>query len=135
MGKKPLVVSRFMSKDMEFAGNFLLKELKKRDLDVKAALWFFYTDFSTWKYIVVIDDFELKGPAYVYNIVSQINRNHKSSKYHAIPLDLVEAKGKNSLIYKVLIHTLHVEQGSPVRFSNMQVNGIEIPDSVIYQML
>ena len=133
MGKKSLVISSFMSKDMEFAGRFLLKELQKQRLAIDAAMWFFYPEMSTWKYILVMDDFEEKGPAFLYNIISQINRNHKSSRYHEIPLDMVEAKGKSSFIYKVMRSVISLDSGE-MRFTNNMVNGLEIADCLIYRM-
>lgn len=133
MAKKSLVISHYMTKEMEYSGQFLLKALDKKGVTVNAAIWFFYAEISTWKYILIIDDFEEKGPTFIYNIISNVNRDTLSKKYQAIPLDMVEAKGKSSFIYKVMKSMFHVENGS-VRLTNNMINGLEIADCLIYRM-
>ena len=53
MDKKTLVIQKELSTDMEFSGDFLLKELTKKHIKIDAAMWFFYTEINDWKYILV----------------------------------------------------------------------------------
>ncbi|HAV4639432.1 TPA: hypothetical protein JIU22_10115, partial [Acinetobacter baumannii] len=81
MDKKTLVIQRELSKDMEFSGQFLLKELVKKKVDIDAAMWFLQSDLNEWKYILVFDEFSKKGSSFVYEMISNINRNSLSKKY------------------------------------------------------
>lgn len=131
MGKNALVIGRELSKDMEFSGHFLFKKLMAEKLTIDAALWFFYPDQS-WKYILIIHDFAERGPADIYNKISQINRNSISKKYKPIPLEAIEAKGKTAFLYKMMKGFANVSD-SKIRISNSMVNGLEIVDCLIYQ--
>ena len=132
MDKKTLVIQRELSKDMEFSGQFLLKELIKKGINIDAAMWFLQPDINEWKYILVFDDFSEKGSSFVYQIISGINRGSISKKYKAIPLNSIEVKSKNSFIYKNMRGLIRAENGM-VRVSNSMVNGFEIYDCLIYR--
>ncbi|HDY6717518.1 TPA: hypothetical protein RRD16_003659, partial [Klebsiella pneumoniae] len=93
MGKKSLVIGHSMTTAMENSGQFLMKELEKKGVALSAAMWFFYGEMFSWKYILVINDFEERGPTFVYSLINQINRDNRSNKYHSIPLESIEAKG------------------------------------------
>ena len=134
MDKKILVIQRELSKDMEFSGHFLLKELIKKDINIDAAMWFFQPEINEWKYILIFDDFYEKGSSFVYETISGINRSAISKKYKAIPLTYVEVKSKNSFIYKNMKGLVQFESGM-VRITNSMINGFEIYDCLIYRFI
>ncbi|HBQ5956931.1 hypothetical protein NIL06_20700 [Klebsiella pneumoniae] len=131
MGKNALVISRELSKDMEFAGQFLFKKLSVDNLPIDAAMWFLYPDQS-WKYILIISDLAERGPTDVYKKISIINRNTPSQKYRPIPLEYIEAKDKNFFIYNRMKGFARISS-SKVRVSNSMINGLEITDCLIYE--
>ncbi|ELK1247691.1 TPA: hypothetical protein MNC23_002254 [Citrobacter freundii] len=132
MGKKSLVIGHSMTTSMENSGQFLMKELEKKGVALSAAMWFFYGEMFSWKYILVISDLEEKGPTFVYSLISQINRDNRSNKYHSIPLEAIEAKGESAFIYKMMKGAFSIEN-SKVRLSNSMVNGLDIVDCLIYK--
>ncbi|MDT0637344.1 hypothetical protein RM437_04760 [Citrobacter werkmanii] len=132
MGKSTLVVGRELTKDMEYSGQFLLKKLKAENLTVDAALWFFYPEIS-WRYMLVVRELPELGPAYVYKKISDINKNSMSKKYKPIPLELIEAKGDTAYVYKMLRGFARIIDGK-VRITNSMMNGLEIVDSLIYEL-
>ena len=132
MVKNTLVVGRELTKDMEFSGQFLLKKLKAENLTVDAALWFYYPELS-WRFMLVIQEVQDRGPAYVYKKISVINRTSISKKYKPIPLDTIEAKGSNDYLYKMLKGFSRVSN-STIRLTNSMVNGLEIVDCLIYEL-
>ncbi|MDT1780471.1 hypothetical protein NLX66_015020 [Acinetobacter baumannii] len=73
-GSKNTGNSKELSNDMEFSGDFLLKELTKKHIKIDAAMWFFYSEINDWKYILVFDEFSQKGSSFVYETISNINR-------------------------------------------------------------
>ena len=131
MGKSALVISRELSKDMEFAGHFLFKKLSEDKLPIDVAMWFLYPDQS-WRYILIIGDLAERGPMEVYKKISLINRNSMSKKYRPIPLEYIEAKDKNFFIYKNMKGAVNVSD-SRIRVSNSMFNGLEITDCLIYE--
>ncbi|EIX9327509.1 hypothetical protein [Klebsiella pneumoniae] len=133
MGKKSLVIGHSMTTAMENSGQFLMKELEKKGVALSAAMWFFYGEMFSWKYILVINDFEERGPTFVYSLINQINRDNRSNKYHPIPLESIEAKGKSAFIYKMMKGAFSIEN-SKVRFSNSMVNGLDVVDCLIYKL-
>lgn len=70
MGKKSLVIGHSMTTAMENSGQFLMKELEKKGVALSAAMWFFYGEMFSWKYILVINDFEERGPTFVYSLIN-----------------------------------------------------------------
>lgn len=131
MGKSALVISRELSKDMEFSGQFLLKELSMDNLPIDAAMWFLYPDQS-WKYILIISDLAERGPTDVYKKISMINRNTQSQKYRPIPLEYIEVKDKNFFIYNGMKSFARIPH-STIRVMNTMINGLEITDCFIYE--
>ncbi|HIB4961158.1 TPA: hypothetical protein ACWW53_001432 [Klebsiella pneumoniae] len=134
MDKKSLVISHSMTKEMEFSGEYLVKQLKKINIDVAAAMWFFYSDISSWKYILITSEFEEKGPAFIYDTVNKINRESLSTKYKRIPLSSIEAKGKDAFIYKIMRSAFRIENSS-VRMTSNMINGLEIEDCLVYTLI
>ncbi|MDH1726110.1 MAG: hypothetical protein DI542_02585 [Acinetobacter johnsonii] len=134
MDKKTLVIQRDLSKDMEFSGHFLFKELIKKRINIDAAMWFFQSEINEWKYILVFDDFSEKGSSYLYEIISGINRTNISKKYKSIPLNYIEVKSKNSFIYRNMKGFIRAEDGM-IRVTNSMVNGFEIYDCLIYRFI
>ena len=104
MDKKTLVIQKELSTDMEFSGDFLLKELTKKHIKIDAAMWFFYAEINDWKYILVFDEFSQKGSSFVYEAISDINRKALSKRYKRIPLNYIEVKSNTSFIYKDIVN-------------------------------
>lgn len=134
MDQKTLVIQKELSNDMEFSGEFLLKELTKKHIKIDAAMWFFYSEINDWKYILVFDEFSQKGSSFVYETISSINRNVLSKKYKRIPLNYIEVKSNTSFIYKSMKGLIHMESGR-VRIANSMINSFEINDCLIYRYI
>ena len=132
MDKKTLVIQKELSTDMEFSGDFLLKEQNKKHIKIDAAMWFFYAEINDWKYILVFDEFSQKGSSFVYEAISDINRKALSKRYKRIPLNYIEVKSNTSFIYKSMKGLIHMQSGR-VRIANSMINNFEINDCLIYR--
>jgi len=132
MAKNTLVIGRELSKDMEFSGRYLLKELlKKQHIKIDAAMWFFFPD-QIWKYLLIVNNFNELGPSNIYREISKINNSSISKRYKPIPLESIEAKGESSFVYRMMKGPGGMRY-IDMRISNSMINGLEITDSFIYE--
>ncbi len=122
----------FNEKNIE-AGEKLLKLLDSSNVNVDAALWFYFDDVENWKLILSLPDFIRLGPKIAYKQVQKaINRLGNEIN---ISLNDIAILKPNSPLLNLLKTAIGTSTGiAHIRFSNNIVNGQLIKDSYIYRL-
>lgn len=138
MDQNTLVIRRELSQDMALSGRKLLENLRGQNIPIRAAMWFFESDYYQWKYILVSEGFYSYGSSIIYEKISQLNRETpfgRNRGYKAIPLNYIVVTSTNSRIYRSMEHFFNMQNTyGDYRISNTMINGLEIDDCLIYQL-
>ncbi|HUP70308.1 MAG TPA: hypothetical protein VM142_10900 [Acidimicrobiales bacterium] len=111
-------------------GRDLLCSLDERGFSVFAALWLYQADAGHWLLIVgttVVDEI---GRHAAYEQLQQIMDDTGSG----LALREVTLAGGNDPLLQALATAIHVEGLSEIRFSNNMINGVLLPDALIYRL-
>ena len=127
------MVKDTLNSDMIDAGRALIEKLTNQNLQLTAALWFYFADPNIWRLILASQIVKTKGPRAMYEKVQSVIRA-ASNEFPSLELsDITVVSPDDNLIiqFKSAIQIVGI---SGVRFSNNTINGRVIEDAYIYKM-
>lgn len=122
--------------DSEIEGGLnLLRVLDAAGLDVRAALWAYYSSEERWRFIIATEDAERgKGDPY-RDAAAAIARERKlNPDRNILSLDRVRMTGINDPVVKGFRSHLNKDVTRTERLSNTLVNGIYIENAIIHRL-
>ncbi len=124
-----------LTKELIEAGKKLIEELDSAKINVKAALWIYSQDTESWKLIIAIPGIDETGPRSAYRKIQQILT--KTENLDELSLeDIVIVSPKKFDLLSFLRSVFKTgKKVSHIRLSNVIINGILIPDLLIYRLL
>jgi len=119
--------------DME-AGEVLLNKLDESNFDVKAALWFFFSDSGQWRLIFALPMVDKKGPKEAYEKVQ--NKLKELKNRYELSLENISVVSPDDNLVKLLKLTIKTGPGvSHIRFTRNVINNVLIEDAYIYRVV
>jgi hypothetical protein len=111
-------------------GRNLVAALDLNGFSVFAALWLYRAEVAHWLLIVGTTVVDKYGRHAAYEQLQQIMDSTESS----LALRDVTLAGSDDPLLLTLASAIHVEGIGEVRFSNNMINGVLIPDALIYRI-
>lgn len=129
------MVDKVLTAELIDSGRSLVQTLDNSNVEVDAALWFYFSDLQNWKLILSVPKLIRKGPRKAYEAVQKAARKmEKSGK--SIPLSDVTVAKRNDPLLNLLRPAIHTGPGiSGIRFTQNVINGTLIDDAYIYRLL
>jgi len=127
------LVAPDLSPEMVTAGENLLRTLDSAAVEVTAALWLLQPGESGWRLVISAPDIASTGPHAFYQKI-----DHALRKLGGTPLSmsLVSALPQTDPLLTLLRVALRTGPGiSRIRFTENVVNGVLIPDALVYRLL
>jgi len=129
------MVDKVLTAELIDSGRSLVQTLDNSNVEVDAALWFYFSDLQNWKLILSVPKLIRKGPRKAYEAVQKAARKmEKSGK--SIPLSDVTVAKRNDPLLNLLRPAIRTGPGiSGIRFTQNVINGTLIDDAYIYRLL
>ncbi|MBN2024575.1 MAG: hypothetical protein JW809_17480 [Pirellulales bacterium] len=114
-------------------GAELIRRLDRADFGVHAALWLFRTEEEQWRLMIATPRFDEEGPKRAYRRLQRVLRTSKPSlELSLLQIGLVSPEDP---LIKTLGLAVKTGDGiSQIRFSRNTINGVYIPDALIYRV-
>jgi len=125
---KPVLVET----DLE-VGGVLLNKLDKIDFQVKAALWFYFSDSNEWRLVFASPAVDKKGPKEAYREVQA--QLEDLEKRYQLSLQNIALLSPDDNLVKLLKAAIKTGPGvAPIRFAGNTINNVFIEDAYIYRL-
>lgn len=129
-----MVTELLLTEKMQNDGRSFVAALDDAKLNIKGALWFYYTDAEEWRFVIATSDFDSTGPKHVYQQVQRILKRRKG-EFDSITLPIVTAISSKHPLITLLSHAIRTgEETSGVRFSRSTINGNFVEDAYVYRL-
>jgi hypothetical protein len=129
------MVSESLTPEMIQAGARLTEQLDQAQVDVRASLWMYYPDVSSWRLLLAIPGVSKEGPKKIYKEV-QTALMHLQDEFPTLTLsDIAITTPDNSLLETLRLVVRTAREISGIRFSRNTINQTYIEDSYIYRLL
>ena len=125
----PLVVSE-LTAELTKAGTKFLSELDASKIHVTAAFWLLADEDSYWELVLSSDEVEQIGPRAFYGKVGDCLR---SSGIEGLSLSHIKAVPNDDPIVLRLRHALKNVPAGQIRLTGNVIDGVLIPDALIYR--
>lgn len=126
------LVAPVLTPEMVTDGEKFLRELDQARIEVPAAFWFLPPEESSWRLVISSPDVAKKGPHAFYQKIDQILRRIGTN---ALSTSLVSALPPSHSLLAVMRTALKTGPGiSNIRFTQNVINGVLIPDALIYRL-
>ena len=120
-----------LTPEMQSAGEAVVRELDRRKVIAKAALWFYVPEQSDWRLLIATPEVRTIGPKKLYKTLQQVLLKTESS----VKLSSVGLLDSKDPLITLLSKAIGTGDGvTGVRFSRNTVNGHFIEDAFIYRM-
>lgn len=127
------MVAMILNEEQIDAGEELLKRLDSANVQVAAALWFYFPEFDDWKLLLSLPRLIKQGPQAAYREVQKCLS--KPGQQFALSLDDVSIAKLNAPLIQLLKSAIKTGPGiSRIRFSKNAVGRQWIEDSLIYRL-
>lgn len=127
MGKE-ILVEEYIAEGIE-----LINELEKANIQVQAALWFYFIESEEWRLIVATPLYDEQGQILTYRRIFDLIK--KLNLKVSFPLSRITVVSPNDPLIRLL--RIAISTGgsiSRVRFQNNVINNQLIEDALIYKM-
>ena len=115
------------------AGLALIEKLNNQNLDLTAALWFYFAEPTTWRLILASHIVKTKGPRVMYEKVQSVIRG-ANDEFASLELSDITVVSPDDNLITQFKPAIQVGGISGVRFSNNTINGHVIEDAYIYKL-
>jgi hypothetical protein len=112
------------------AGREVMSALEDAGFPFFAALWLLRSETQEWSLYIGSPEVDRYGPHAAYTKLQRILEEHQSP----IPLRAISLVGTADSLLRLLGTAVSVDGPSEVRFTNNVINGVLIPDAVIYRL-
>jgi hypothetical protein len=126
MGKTILV-----DKSIE-QGKRLLEILDDKELDTKAALWFYYPESEEWRLILALPMVDKNGTKASYGRIQSILS--KESSLSDLSLRDISVASPNDKLITLLSKAIQYDGNEGIDFSGNTINGTYIEKAYIYRL-
>jgi hypothetical protein len=116
---------------MQTAGEAVVRELDRRKVIAKAALWFYVPEQSDWRLLIATPEVRTVGPRKLYKTLQQVLSKTESS----VKLSSVALLDSKDPLITLLSKAIGTGEGiKGLRFSRNTIDGHFIEDAFIYRM-
>lgn len=122
-----------LNPDMIDSGRVLIEKLTAHDLQLSAALWFYFADANIWRLVIASPIVKMKGPRAMYEKVQSVIRA-ASDEFPNLELSDVTVVSPDDNLITQFKSAIQIVGISGVRFSNNTINGRVIEDAYIYKL-
>lgn len=127
------MVVNVLSSERIDSGEFLIKRADENGLRLSSAFWFYMQEDSIWKLLISTSDLDKKGPKFVYGKLQKIiERNNLREDLPLSDIGLINSREPILSLMKSAIST--GDSISRIRFTGNVVDGVLIPDALIYRI-
>lgn len=127
------VVKDTLTSDMIDAGRALIEKLTVQDLQLSAALWFYFAEQNNWKLILASQIVKAHGPRAMYKKVQSVI-HADADELSNLELSDIAVVSPDEMIITQFRPAIQIAGISGVRLSNNTINGRVIEDAYIYKM-
>ncbi|WP_156467570.1 hypothetical protein [Methylobacterium sp. Leaf102] len=113
------------------AGHELIRLLRERNINIKAALWFYNTDIDAWR-LWLVPDVSIKDKHSFYRNISEILSGHKELTLCIEVSDTEMITEKHPAI-KALQGMFKVTDRSSITIDNSMLNGFYLPKAIVIE--
>ena len=116
-------------------GKELIEALDRRDLNIKAAMWFYFEESDEWKLLIATPMIDKKGTKEVYRIIQTVIGEMSESKTSVSFKDVLVLSPKDDPI-KLVGNVIRTDTGlSGIRFTKNIINNKLVDDAYIYRLI
>jgi hypothetical protein len=128
------MVEKNLTSELIQEGARVLKGLDDAGVAPDAALWFYFSDVSAWRFVVAHTKVGADGPRALYRAVQKTLQKLRNEVTHMGLHDVTVAKPEGPLIAQ-LSKTVATSAGpNGIRSSRNVVNGTRVEDAYIYRL-
>lgn len=128
------MVTKILTDEKIVAGGELVREADALNMNITAALWFYFQEQEDWKLMISINGLDKIGPKSTYNKLQKLIAK-TNIKEHISLSEIALVKPKSPLI-NLLKMAVRTGPGiSGIRFTGNVINGQLIPDAHIYRII
>ena len=127
------MVKDALTSDMIDAGRALIEKLTKQDLQLSAALWFYFAEQNIWKLILASQIVKAQGPREMYKKV-QSAIHAADDELSDLELSDIAVVSPDEMIITQFKPAIRMGGIGGIRFSNNTINGHVIEDAFLYKM-
>jgi hypothetical protein len=128
------MVEKNLTSELIQEGARVLKGLDDAGVAPEAALWFYFSDVSTWRFVVAHRKVGADGPRTLYRAVQKTLQKLRNEVTHMALHDVTVARPEGPPIAQ-LSKTLATTAGpNGVRFTRNVVDGTLVEDAYIYRL-
>jgi hypothetical protein len=121
-----------VEKDKE-DGRRLIEALDKSKFNLKGALWFYFSDSSEWRLLLVSPLVDTEGPSSCYRVIQSVIEDMPQD--FGIALERISVLSPRDKLIRLLKVAIHTGKGiSTIRFRRNTINGVFIEDALIYRL-
>lgn len=125
------LVAPVLTQEMITAGEELLRAVDNAGINVVAALWLLPPDEQSWRLVISSPEIAGKGPHAFYQKIDHILRKLGTN---VLSTSLVSALPPSHPLLSLLRHFKTGPGISTTRFTQNVINGVLIPDALIYRL-
>lgn len=116
-------------------GKELIEALDRRDLNIKAAMWFYFEESDEWKLLIATPMVDKKGTKEVYRLIQTVIGEMSESKTSVSFKDVLVLSPKDDPI-TLVGNVIRTGPGlSGIRFTKNVINNKLIDDAYIYRLI
>lgn len=127
------MVKDTLTLDMIDAGRALIEKLADQDLQLSAALWFYFAEQDNWKLILASQIVKVQGPRAMYKKV-QSAIHGSADELSNLELSDIAAVSPDETIITQFKSAIRIDGVGGMRFTNNTIDGRVIEDAYIYKM-
>ncbi len=126
-----VLVGQVLTTEMIKAGEELLKEVQKSDLDVTAAFWLYFAESGEWRLVLVSPRVDTDGPKKLYSRLSKLLYRDGLKVYGLDSLNITFVSPNDRLV-RAIANTGRLADLSGKRLSGANFSGEFVDDIYIY---
>jgi len=114
-------------------GKLLIEKLDRELFPVKSALWFYYADSNSWKFLIASSKLEEDGPIKVYKTIQRIL---EKENFNSLTLNDISIITTSHDLIQLLASAISTGEKSiaGIRFQANTINNTYIEDAYIYRL-
>jgi hypothetical protein len=116
-------------------GRRVVDELRRQNLPITAAFWFFFEEAERWRLVVISPYVQVAGPRDAYRkLVYALAAVHQSGNPVHITSERIHLLGEESLIFKHVRDEVYGSNRSGFKLAREPVENFELDDAYVYMI-